>query len=109
MLLLVSAMSLMGKQYVGNPIQCWVPAQFRPFWEKYAETYCFVQNTYYLPLDHQIPQDYSKRDNLQIGYYQWVPIILVFQAMMFCIPVIFWRALDWQSGEWGFMYLYIFS
>ena len=32
-----------AKQYVGSPIQCWFPAQFKGGWEEWAEDYCFIQ------------------------------------------------------------------
>lgn len=71
-LLLICALTLTAKQYVGAPIQCWVPAEFTGPWESYAESYCFIKNTYFLPLTDHIPDDYNKRDAREIGYYQWV-------------------------------------
>ena len=97
-LILISALTLFGKQYVGQPIQCWVPAQFTKPWEHYAETYCYIKNTYFLPLNNNIPHDFGDRDNKEIGYYQWVPIVLVIQACLFHLPCTFWTLLNWQSG-----------
>lgn len=39
------AILIMAKQYVGEPLQCWIPAEYPGPWEKYIENFCFVENT----------------------------------------------------------------
>jgi hypothetical protein len=74
-----------GKQQLGQPIQCWLPAEFRGQWERYAESYCFVEDTYFVPFNQtNFPQD--DHHNLELHYYQWVPFFFVTQALLFLLP-----------------------
>uniref|UniRef100_A0A1I8I373 Innexin n=1 Tax=Macrostomum lignano TaxID=282301 RepID=A0A1I8I373_9PLAT len=86
------------RQYVGKPIQCWIPQEFTRGWEEYAENYCWVANTYYASVqaDHLPPQHI--RNELMITYYQWAPIVLAVQALMFYLPCLIWRLFMNYSG-----------
>uniref|UniRef100_A0A0M3IN94 Innexin n=1 Tax=Ascaris lumbricoides TaxID=6252 RepID=A0A0M3IN94_ASCLU len=97
LLLAFAALAISAKQYFGSPIQCWVPNEFRGGWEKYAEDYCFIQNSYYVPFEEQIPEElHGRRD--QLSYYRWVPIVLALQALMFFAPNFFWNMLYKQTA-----------
>lgn len=98
MMLSFAAITMAATQYVGKPIQCWVPPEFTGAWEKYAETYCFVKGTYFLPMDDEIDQSYAARDNIFIGYYQWVPLVLAAQAVLFYLPSFIWKACNFDTG-----------
>ena len=56
-----------------------------------------MSNTYYLPFSQKdIPEPGASRE--QIGYYQWIPMILICQAAMFYAPALLWRFLSARSG-----------
>ncbi|PAV88493.1 hypothetical protein WR25_23119 isoform C [Diploscapter pachys] len=97
LLLAFFAFATSAKQYFGSPIQCWVPSEFKGGWEKYAEDYCFIANSYYIPFDSDIPKDHKLRQD-QISYYRWVPIVLALQSAMFFLPNFFWNKFHKQCA-----------
>ncbi|KAK0427592.1 hypothetical protein QR680_010313 [Steinernema hermaphroditum] len=97
-MLAVACFIISAKQYGGTPIECWVNPHSRESMEEYIESYCWIQNTYWVPMYENIPDDYTTRETRQIGYYQWVPFILIAEALMFSMPCIMWRLLNWQTG-----------
>lgn len=72
--------------------------EFKGGWEQYAEDYCFIQNTFFIPERSEIPGDVEDRQKAEIGYYQWVPIVLAIQAFMFYLPSWIWSSLYKQCG-----------
>lgn len=96
-LCIVFGLFVSGWSFVGQPIQCWFPKYFTGesscalfcftpklfagFWGQYAHDYCFVQNTYFLPMSEKpanshrqlvqqlmrIPQNVTAREDRLIG------------------------------------------
>ena len=87
------------KQFVGHPITCWCPAQFTDSHVDYADSICWVSNTYYLPMVQTIPGErLIRKSRAMISYYQWVPLILLSQALSVFMPCLIWRFLNKRSG-----------
>ncbi|XP_050418687.1 innexin unc-9 [Patella vulgata] len=97
-ILVIFAIFISGGQYVGNPIECWCPAHFTGSYVAYTKSYCWVKNTYYIPMDNTIPVEHNNRSSEELTYYQWVPIILLFMAFLFKAPSILWRIFNSGSG-----------
>ncbi|THD28877.1 Innexin [Fasciola hepatica] len=85
------------RQYVGKPIQCWIPQEFTRGWEEYAENYCWVANTYFAPVQDRLPPVPDRRELLLV-YYQWAPIVMAAQALLFYLPCLTWRLGMAHSG-----------
>ena len=62
-----------------------VPGTFTSSMRDYTDNMCWIKNTYYIPLDEVIP---NKDEDIrtEINYYQWVPIVLIVQALLFYLP-----------------------
>ncbi|XP_070187065.1 innexin unc-9-like isoform X2 [Littorina saxatilis] len=97
-ILVVFAIFVGGGQYVGTPIECTHSTQPDAALRTYAKTYCWVANTYYVPMKNELPSNIIRRESLELSYYQWVPIILLFMALLFKLPSICWRLLSGASG-----------
>ncbi|VBB25359.1 unnamed protein product [Acanthocheilonema viteae] len=93
-----SFLIMMAILFGGRPLECWVPAQFTSSWEAYTEMYCWAQNTYWVPIEQDIPMDIAEREYRQISYYQWVPFFLLIQAFLYYIPCLVWRLMSDKSG-----------
>lgn len=67
LLLLVFGILVSTAHLVGVPIKCWVPAEFDDddedtnSFEHYIHNYCWIKNTYYIPMLDSIPTDVSRR------------------------------------------------
>jgi hypothetical protein len=95
MIFVVFCLIVSTKQYVGDPMHCWVPGHFTNNYEEYTNKICWVSNTYYLPDDQAIP---ASTPSEQIGYYQWVPMFLLAQALFFYMPYFLWKGMNARSG-----------
>jgi len=56
---------------------------------------CWVSNTYYVPPGVPVQSSTVK---YHIGYYQWVPTVLLVQAFLFYLPCLVWRVFSERSG-----------
>uniref|UniRef100_A0A1I8FMN6 Innexin n=1 Tax=Macrostomum lignano TaxID=282301 RepID=A0A1I8FMN6_9PLAT len=63
----------------GDPVQCWIPPEFKPAWEQYAETYCWAEEHLLCAAERQHSR---RRDGSgeELKYYQWVPFVLAIQG-----------------------------
>ncbi len=66
--------------------------------KKYANSYCWIKNTYYLPFHEEIPRQHETEKKREIIYYQWLPFILLLQAVFFYLPSVVWRAFNSKAG-----------
>ena len=85
-------------QYVGDPINCWVPAQFTNSFEAYTNKLCWLQNTYYVDQETDIPDTAEERYKSMLKYYQWIHLIILFQCLLFLVPRVVWRSLNDKCG-----------
>ncbi|CAF1290087.1 unnamed protein product [Adineta ricciae] len=85
-------------QYAGDPLHCWVPAQFTGTYEAYTNRLCYIQNTYHVPKNQMVPKDYNLRRERTLKYYQWINFVLLLQALFFSLPRIFWQSFNDKIG-----------
>ena len=97
-LLLILGAIISWKHNYGVPISCWTPPQFTTGFTLYTMHTCWHRDTYYLPMDDTIPKDVATIDHGTKSYYQWLPLVLCLQALLFKLPNIFMYILHGYSG-----------
>ncbi|CAF4700452.1 unnamed protein product [Rotaria sp. Silwood1] len=96
-LLIFFSIVVASKQFSTDPIQCWVPAIFTRNYEIYVSNYCWIHNTYHINISEpNMQRAHEKRYVLR--YYQFVPFILLLQALLYLLPRLFWRSFSRHSG-----------
>lgn len=76
-MLAIACLVISAKQYGGTPIevkiihcfsllfrlfQCWVNPHSRESMEEYIESFCWIQNTYWVPMYEHIPDSHEARE-----------------------------------------------
>ncbi|CAF0956505.1 unnamed protein product [Adineta ricciae] len=84
--------------YLGDPLQCWVPAQFTDNYEDYTNRLCYIQNTYHVSKNEFIPRDMNLRHERTLKYYQWMHFVLLLQALFFSLPRFLWQSFNDKFG-----------
>ena len=99
-LLILFTLLVGAKQYVGDAISCWVPAEFTEAHTDYVNSVCWVNGTYYVGFDERAvaPLLRDAEPRRVVSYYQWVPFILLSQCVLCCVPCGVWRALNRRVG-----------
>ena len=62
------------------------------------DSFCWVKNTYYLPWNKRIPPRDDTENRQMVTYYQWIPFILLGQAIFFYLPTVIWHAFNSKGG-----------
>lgn len=79
-----------AKQTIGKPIECMMPAEYPSTWSDYVRGFCYVSSTYSVPVNDSSTLAFKQEKMIQ-GYYQWVPFILIIQALMIYLPNLAWK------------------
>lgn len=91
-LIIFSIVSSSGT-YIGHGISCWIPGEVK--YTDYVKNLCWTGRTYHIPMTHDLG---NKEKRVDIHYYLWVPMILLFQAFLFKSPNVLWKMLNKGNG-----------
>lgn len=80
-----------AKQYIGSPIKCKSPYEFKSSWDEYVNSFCFVGKLRYI---EQLYYEAGLSDDHAFYYYQWVPLLLTLQAFLFYLPNLLWLTIQ---------------
>lgn len=97
-LLVIFTILVSTKQYVGEPIACFCPAHFTGTHVEYTNNICWISNTYFVSFDRLLPKYPDPKTERFIYFYQYVPLILIVQAIFFYLPSLIWSSLNSKSG-----------
>ncbi|CAL4075286.1 unnamed protein product, partial [Meganyctiphanes norvegica] len=100
LIFLISSMLVTAKEFLGTPIQCLAGKGVSA---KVLNTYCWIMSTFSLPSQlgrgeaaayEGLGQGEYDEEPVYHAYYQWVPFVLLLQAVMFYVPRYLWKCVE---------------
>ncbi len=64
--------------------------------EKVLKSYCWMYSTFNIPesFEGQCARRTTEARPIYNSYYQWVPIFLILQALLFYVPRVLWLMME---------------
>lgn len=110
LIFLISSGLVTAREFIGNPIQCLANG----IKGSVLNTYCYIMSTFSVPKHWATPlgdgygqygnngiaypgvgpHDAENDDVVYHAYYQWVPFVLLLQAVLFYIPRYLWKNVE---------------
>eukprot|EP00095_Tigriopus_kingsejongensis_P002119 snap_masked-scaffold447_size167621-processed-gene-0.10 protein:Tk02119 transcript:snap_masked-scaffold447_size167621-processed-gene-0.10-mRNA-1 annotation:"innexin inx2-like" len=93
-ILVTSSVLVTFNQFFGNPIECDLP--YGGVSDKVLKAYCWMYSTFNIPPDFTGSCAMKTNDVMPVynSYYQWVPIVLLVQAMVCYLPRVLWLMME---------------
>jgi len=90
-----------ARQFFGEPIQCDAGAARGGIEQDVLHSYCWMYSTFNIPREYKGAcsagdQGAALETIVYNSYYQWVPLYLIFMAVIFYLPRCLW--LMWEGG-----------
>ena len=68
--LIALGISIFAGEYAGNPLTCFQKPQWPSSWVQYAEDYCFIEGTYYVPVNESLVSYEKLQKYPKLNFYQ---------------------------------------
>jgi len=86
-------------QFFGEPISCDAGQARGGIEQDVLESYCWMYSTWNIPMEYKGAcsggdQDDDTNTIVYNSYYQWVPLYLIFLAILFYLPRMFWLMME---------------
>jgi len=98
-ILILASVLTTAKQFFGGPIQCDAGSAKDGIEKEVLESYCWMYSTWNIPREYKGAcsggdQDMQTTTIVYNSYYQWVPLYLIFMAVIFYLPRMFWIMIE---------------
>ncbi|XP_063984462.1 innexin inx7-like [Diachasmimorpha longicaudata] len=106
-LLLIGSLLVCSKQFFGDHIKCMIDKETDKILSAVVNSFCFFSSTFTITkymnasylnanrIPHPGVGPYTgAEETVHHAYYQWVPFVLFFQAIIFYIPHYLWRGAE---------------
>jgi hypothetical protein len=97
-LFLAAGITIFTNNLGGSPVECWEKPNWHKSWTEYASDYCFVEGTYFAPLNGSLPDENGYGNLKKLSFYQWTPFVFTLLGVIFTLPRSLWSFINWSSS-----------